>query len=183
MWVFFHWRFGFRVNEQHLLLTWLSFFTFEAPLSVLSSLPSLIYCRILQNVACCTAVQNSKVGSRKSLVFIIWAGLLTWTLKEESHTLLLLDIFIKTHSTNTQNTKKKMTIHFFIHFAVQHRHGGLNVAPSSLSISASVKWTVLSAASHAVHSLQQRCLLSFIGAFSFEAILKSMYIHCQHFYS
>lgn len=133
--------------------------------TVLSSLPSLIYCRILQNVACCTTGQNSKVGSRKSLVFIIWAGLLTWTLKEEKHTLLLLDIFIKTHSTNTQNTKKEMTIHFFIHFAVQHRHGGPNVAPSSLSISASVKWTVLSAASHAVHPLQQRCLLSFVGAF------------------
>lgn len=32
MWASFHWRFGFTVNEQQLLLTWLSFFTFEASL-------------------------------------------------------------------------------------------------------------------------------------------------------
>lgn len=83
---------------------------------------------------------------------------------------LLSRRFIKTRWTNTQNTNKKMTIHWFHSIAIQHKYQNHNTALSSLSVnarhaSASPKWTVMTNASHAVHSLQQRCLLS--GSFFF----------------
>lgn len=72
--------------------------------------------------------------------------------------------FIKTHWTNTQNTNKKMTIHWFHSIAIQHKYQNHNTALSSLSVnarhtSASLRWNVGTNASHAVHLLQQRCLL------------------------
>lgn len=121
-----------------------------------------------------------EVKSRKSIVLIKSKVLLNSaqlftcmhlhssadSLQGKNHTMLLLSRrFIKTHWTNTQNTNKKMTIHFFIQFAIQHKYQNHNTAWSSLSVNArytttSPKWTVISNASHAVHSLQQRCLLS-----------------------
>lgn len=90
--------------------------------------------------------------------------------KEERCRQLLLNIFIKTHWTNTQNTNKKMTIHFFLQLAVQHRRH------------ASLKWTVFMEASHAV-KVPFLIGWGFFFLFlhkAFEAILISMYIHCQH---
>lgn len=85
-------------------------------------------------------------------------------------TLLLSRRFIKTHWTNTRITNKKMTIHWFHSIAIQHKYQNHNTALSSLSVnarhtSASLRWTVKTNASHAVHLLQQRCLVS--GSFFF----------------
>lgn len=92
------------------------------------------------------------------------------TLDRDRVTSLLSRRFIKTHWTNTQNTNKKMTIHWFHSIAIQHKYQNRNTALSSSSVnaghtSASLRWTVMTNASHAVHLLQQRCLVS--GSFFF----------------
>lgn len=149
MWASFH---CFTVNEQQLLLRWLSSFTKCAVQSPLTH-----YCRILQNVVCRTAGQNSKVGS----ILCSFYGLDYWPQLWNRRSIhCYCWTYLLKHIQQIHRIQRKRW-----HFAVQHRHGVPNVAPSSLSISASVKWTVLSAASHAVHPLQQRCLLSSVGAF------------------
>lgn len=112
-----------------------------------------------------------KVRSRESSVAIKSKYLTKKHQKKNCSTSLLSRRFIKTRWTNTQNTNKKMTIHWFHSIAIQHKYQNHNTALSSLSVnarhaSASPKWTVMTNASHAVHSLPQRCLLS--GSFFFK---------------
>lgn len=103
-------------------------------------------------------------------------------ISEERNIQLLLNIFNKTHWTNTQNTNKKMPIHFFIQFAVQQRrqdvrlHGALmNTPPWSERLRGG--FTCCEGAfSHWLGPF----FFSFFFYKAFEAIFISMYIHCQH---